>query len=90
LATRAGDLPRIVAEYAQDAIAALGAPAGSFEPDDHRWVLEYAAASFDEIEKATLRGVALWSSANTSRAAAVLGMASVSLSRWLARRSLGR
>jgi hypothetical protein len=89
LATRAGDLPRIVAEYAQDAIAALGAPAGSFEPDDHHWVLEYAATSFDEIEKATLRGVALWSSANVTQAAARLGMAPVSLSRWLDRRDLG-
>jgi hypothetical protein len=64
----------------------LGAPAGSFEPDDHRWVLEDAATSFDEIEKATLGGVALWSSANPSQAAARLGMAPVSLLRWRGRR----
>lgn len=89
LATRAEDLPRIIAEYAQDAIAALGAPATSFEPDDHRWVLEQAATSFDEIEKATLRGIALRASANLSQAAARLGMAPVSLSRWLGRRNLG-
>ena len=89
LATRAQDLPRIIAEYAQDAIAALGVPAGSFEPDDHRWVLEYAATSIDEIEKATVRCVALMPSASTSRAAAVLGMAQVSLLRWLGRRNLG-
>ena len=89
LATRAEDLPRIIAEYAQDAIAALGVPARSFEPDDHRWVLDYAATSFDEIEKAILRCVALMSSSNTSRAAAVLGMAPVSLLRWLGRRNLG-
>jgi hypothetical protein len=88
LATRAQDLPRIITEYAQDAIAALGAPAGSFESDDHRWVLENAVASFDEIEKATLRCVALWSSANLSQAAAWLGMAPVSLSRWFGRRNL--
>lgn len=86
LSTRAQDLPRIVAEYAQDAIAALGAPAGSFEPDHHRWVLEHAATSFDEIDKATLRCVALRTLANTSRAAAALGLAPVSLSRWLGRR----
>jgi hypothetical protein len=90
LATRVEDLPRIITEYAQDAIAALGAPAGSFEPNDHRWVLEDAATSFDEIEKATLRCVALMSSANISRAAATLGMAQVSLLRWLGRRNLGR
>lgn len=89
LATRAQDLPRIITEYAQDAVAAFGAPAGIFEPDDHRWVLEYAATSFDEIEKATLRRIALRSSVNTSRAAAVLGMAPVSLLRWLGRRNLG-
>jgi hypothetical protein len=89
LATRVEDLPRIITEYAQDAIAALGAPARGFEPDDHRWVLENAATSFDEIEKATLRGVALWSSPNMSQAAARLGMAPVSLLRWLGRRNLG-
>jgi hypothetical protein len=88
LATRAQDLPRIIAEYAQEAIDALGAPTGSFEPDDHRWVLEYAATSFDEIEKATLRCVALMSSANLSQAATRLGMAPVSLLRWLGRRNL--
>jgi hypothetical protein len=85
LSTRAQDLPRIIDEYALDAIAALGAPAASFQPDDHRWVLEHAAASLPEIEKATLRRVALRTSANLSRAAARLGMAPVSLSRWLAR-----
>ena len=86
LSMRAQDLPRIIDEYAQDAIAALGAPATSFHPDDHRWVLEHAAASLPEIEKTTLRRVALRSSANLSRAAARLGMAPVSLSRWLGRR----
>jgi hypothetical protein len=90
LTTRAQDLPRIIDEYARDAIAILGAPATSFQPDDHRWVLENAAASLLDIEKATLRGVALRSSSNLSRAAARLGMAAVSLSRWLDRRNPGR
>jgi hypothetical protein len=52
------------------------------------WVLEHAAVSLPEIEKATLRRVALRSSANVSRAATRLGMAPVSLSRWLARHKL--
>jgi hypothetical protein len=86
LSTRASDLPRIIDEYAQDAIAVLGAPATSFGLDDHGWVLAHAARSLPEIEKATLRRVALRSSRNLSRAAARLGMAPVSLSRWLARR----
>jgi hypothetical protein len=87
LSTRASDLPRIIDEFARDAIAALGAPATSFGPDDHGWVLAHAARSLPEIEKATLRRVALRSSKNLSCAAARLGMAPVSLSRWLARRA---
>lgn len=88
LSTRTQDLPRIIDEYALDSIAALGASATSFQPDDHRWVLEHAAVSLPEIEKATLRRVALRTSTNLSRAAARLGMARVSLSRWLARHKL--
>jgi hypothetical protein len=87
LSTRVSDLPRIIDEYAQDAIAALGAPATSFGPDDRRWVVAHGATSLSEIEKATLRRVALQFSPNLSRAAARLGMAPVSLSRWLTRRS---
>ena len=41
-----------------------------------------------EIEKATLRLVAIRSSRNVSAAAARLGMAPVSLSRWIGRRTL--
>jgi hypothetical protein len=73
LAMRAQDLPRIIDEYARDAIAILGAPATSFRPDDHCWVLEHAAQSLPEIEKATLRRVALRTSTNVNRAAARLG-----------------
>lgn len=86
LQTRMSDLPRIIDEYAEDAINALGAPATSFGPEDRAWVLTYAAMALSEIEKATLRRVALRSSRNLSRAAARLGMAPVSLSRWLTRR----
>jgi hypothetical protein len=87
LSARASDLPRIVDEYAQDAIAALGAPATSFGPEDRCWVLAHAISSLPAIEKATLRRVALRSSKNLSRAAARLGMAPVSLSRWVTRRT---
>lgn len=86
LSTRTSDLPRIVDEYGQDAIAALGAPPASFGPEDRRWVLTHAVSSLPAIEKATLRRVALRSCKNLSCAAARLGMAPVSLSRWLGRR----
>jgi hypothetical protein len=86
LATRTQDLPRIIDEYALDALDALGAPVASFQREDHRWILEHASTSLFDIEKATLRRVALRSSANMTRAAARLGMAPVSLFRWLGRR----
>jgi hypothetical protein len=88
LSTRVRDLPRIIEEYALDALDALGAPAANFQRDDHRWIREHAATSHAEIEKATLRRVALRSSPNLSQAAARLGMAPVSLFRWLGRRGV--
>jgi hypothetical protein len=42
LASRAPDLPRIIDEYALDAIAALDASPASFHPEDHRSILEQA------------------------------------------------
>jgi hypothetical protein len=88
LVRRAAELDRIIAEYAADAIATLAAPASSFTDADHAWVRGHAAASLGEIEKATLRLVTLRTSRNLSHAAARLGMAAVSLSRWLGRRRL--
>jgi hypothetical protein len=88
LAQRPAELDRIIAEYAGDAIAELAAPASSFTAADHAWVREHAAASLAEIEAATLRLVTLRTSRNLSHAAARLGMAAVSLNRWLDRRTL--
>jgi ActR/RegA family two-component response regulator len=88
LRARAGELPRIVDEYARDAAAELSIRDVWFSDADRRWVLEHAAASLSEIEKAALRLVALKISANVSQAAARLGMAAVSLSRWIGRRKL--
>jgi hypothetical protein len=90
LAQRAAELDRIIAEYADDAIAELYAPAASFTADDHAWVRGHAATSLAEIEAATLRLVALYTSRNLAHAAARLGMAPVSLTRWLERRELHR
>jgi hypothetical protein len=88
LATRANEVPRIVDEYAADAIDELGAARTGFTDADRAWVCEHASTSLAEIEKATLRLVALRFSRNTSGAAARLGMAAVSLSRWVSRRRL--
>jgi hypothetical protein len=86
LRDRADELGRIIDEYAIDALHALEAPAGCFTDDDRAWVIEHATGSFDEIEKATLRIVALASSPSVTRAAAKLDMAHVSLTRWIERR----
>ena len=84
---RSADLDRIIAEYAADAIAKVAALASTFTSDDHSWVRECAAGSLAEIEKATLRLVTVRTSRNVSHAAERLGMAPVSLSRWLGRRT---
>lgn len=88
LTTRAAEIDRVIAEYAAEAIAELGAPRKAFTAADHQWVREHAAGSLAEVEKATLRLVALHTSRNTSAAAEQLGMAPVSLTRWLDRRTL--
>jgi hypothetical protein len=88
LRVRDRELPRIVDEYALDATAELSVPSTSFTKADRQWVLECAPSTLPEIEKATLRLVALRMSTNLSQAAARLGMAPVSLSRWIGRRKL--
>lgn len=60
-------------------IAEPGAPHEAFTADDRAWVRDHAARSLAEIEKTTLRLVALRTSGNLSDAAARLGMAPVSL-----------
>lgn len=88
LASRAAEIDRVIVGYAADAIAELGVPLASFTAADHAWVRQHAATSLGEIEKATLRLVAIRTSPNMSFAAARLGMAPVSLVRWIGRRKL--
>jgi hypothetical protein len=88
LTSRLDELGQIITEYAEDAIAELGAPRTSFLPADRDWVRIHSASSLPDIEKATLRLVAIRESRNLSAAAARLGMAPVSLSRWIGRRKL--
>jgi hypothetical protein len=86
LSERASELPRIVDEYMLDAIAALQAPATTLGCAERAWILENAATTLPEIEKAALRLVALRTSRSINRAASRLGMAPISLSRWIERR----
>jgi hypothetical protein len=86
LAARAKELPRIVDEYMLDAITALQAPATTLGSSDREWILKHATTTLPEIEKAALRLVALRTSSTVSGAASLLGMAPVSLTRWIERR----
>lgn len=88
LGEREPEIDRIIQEYAEDAVAELATPRSGFHASDHEWVREYACQSLPEIEKATLRLVALRASRNLSDAAARLGMAPVSLARWVGRRRM--
>lgn len=83
LASRARELERIVDEYAADAAAELHA---TLTDADRDWVLRHAATSLDEIHKATRRLAVIRAAGTPSAAAKRLGMAPVSLLRWLDRR----
>jgi hypothetical protein len=89
LRSRSSELLRIVSEYANDAIASLHAPDGCFEARDAEWVMKHFAVTISEIEKATLRVVAIKASRDLTNAARRLGMALVSLTRWLRPRANG-
>jgi hypothetical protein len=92
LTARARELPRIVDAYARDAIEALGAAAdddAGFTAADRTWVIDHAATTLPEIEKATLRRVALRQAGTIAGAARRLGMAPVALAQWLGRRRTG-
>lgn len=87
--TRSADLPLIVERYADDAVIELGARREHhFKPGDRDWIVAEESKSLSTIQTATLRLVALRKAGNVSRAAALLGMAAVSLKRWIGRRTL--
>jgi pSer/pThr/pTyr-binding forkhead associated (FHA) protein len=85
VASRAAELDRIIREYAEDAMMELATPRSGFQDADLAWVREHAGTSLPEIEKATRRLVALRASRSLSKAAMRLGMAPISLSRWIGR-----
>ncbi|HEY0992937.1 MAG TPA: FHA domain-containing protein, partial [Kofleriaceae bacterium] len=78
---RMRDVPRRVDAFAADAIAALGAPAGCLTRDELAWVARHSATTLADIEKGTLRLVARKVAGSLGQAAALLGMAPVSLAR---------
>lgn len=87
LSSRPDEIERVIDEYAADAMTALGAPDG-FTRVDREWVRLHSAITLPEVEKGTLRIVALRSAGNIARAAAMIGMAHASLGEWIGRRRL--
>jgi len=93
LKARTKELPRIIDEYGADAVAELrvrqmGPPEARFTEADRAWVIDSTPRTLPEIEKATRRLVALRMSEDPREAAEILGMAPVSLERWIGRRKL--
>jgi hypothetical protein len=87
LATRAGELDRIIEEYARDASFAfkVDAPLARLDRD---WVRTHSAGSLAEIEKGAQRIVALRAAGSVAGAASMLDMAHASLGEWIGRRRL--
>lgn len=87
LSSRPDEIERVIDEYADDAMVSLSAR-GAFTRVDREWVRLHSATSLPEVEKGTLRIVALRSAGNIARAAAMIGMAHASLGEWIGRRRL--
>lgn len=86
LAEREDELDRIISEYATEALKELAYAHTSFPEEDFEWIRSHSAGTHAEIEKGTRRLIALRAAGNLTGAASRLGMAPVSLSRWLGRR----
>jgi hypothetical protein len=85
LSSRAPESDRLLQESLDEAVAELGAESLRIPRQLRQKILD-SIPSFAELEKTALRVAALASTTNISQAAARLGMAPVSLRRWLDRR----
>jgi len=86
LVARRRELPRIIDEYAAEALANMGARV-RFTAADRDWIAAHSASSLPEIEKGTRRIVAVrHTGGNIAAAAELLGMSAVALHAWLERR----
>lgn len=87
LAERTGDTDRLIAEFAADAVEALGAPGTGFRTHDMLWLRALAMGTLDQFDEVTLRLVALrnW---RLTGGAERLGISHVALSKWMRRRKI--
>ncbi len=87
LSSRQSELPHIIHEYTIDAASSFKVPP-RFYTEDREWVLKHSSSSLHEIEKGTRRLMAMRVAGTILGAAELLGMAAVSLRRWIGRRSV--
>jgi hypothetical protein len=87
LATRPGEIDRLILEYADDAVAALRAPGSGFREHELIWLRQLPFATLEDVGEVTFRLVALrnW---NVRGGAQHLGISHVALSRWARRRRI--
>lgn len=90
LSTRLDELPRIVDEYASEAIERFGADTQGFTAEDRNLVVARRPTTLAIIAQATARIVAIRHFGGVTRAAPHLGLSHVALSRWIARFRDGR
>lgn len=87
LSSRQAELPHIIHEYTIDAANSFKVTP-RFYTEDREWVLEHSSSSLHEIEKGTRRLMAMRVAGTILGAAELLGMAAVSLRRWIGRRAV--
>lgn len=84
---RRGDVGRIIDAYAQEARAALNAPPWCFSEYDAQWVANHESSLLPEMEKAIWRFTTInLVFGNVAAAKRLLGIAYISLRRWLHQR----
>lgn len=87
LRSRRDELAHIIREYCLDAAREFGLPERNY-PEDVAWVLAHASSSYAEISKGARRIAALRAAGSLIGAAERLGIAPVSLRRWIGRRAI--
>ena len=86
LSTRRDELPRVIKEYAEEAMETIKSKV-PFSDTDRAWVARHSAESVAEIEKGTSRLIAIRATGSARGAANLLGITHTSLTRWIARRN---
>jgi hypothetical protein len=86
LRSRQDELERLILEYEVEAVRRLGIDPLELTPAQRSWIHERSSETLPEIQKATLRLIAIRHAGSILGAAALLGMSHRGLGTWLDRR----